>query len=431
MPKPGIKTSDFRVLNFINQIKTSEVLVDGVRVKNEKNNIFGFEHSCLKYNGVINFTGEEKPELSVDRNTITDVSQKLKEKLDKLPKEVAKTIINKLKEHFKKYEFDSFSKEIKMIWEYLLDRFNTEISVLLIKYLVNVDEVDMFAEDLSNLMETDMTIKNLISLENITIKKFNLKKLNITSKLILVGKLIDAKQIKVNDSRVDLESKKFSIIVPKNHFSGEPNISIAVKADVWKGEYEQYDLVSSLWPIIPQRLYDKLDYDREVEEINSRAKYTASYGNSLYGITKLEPTLIHPKSGIYKDNRPSSEKDKDENLVGKYGKPYNIFWMSEINNGGRICEEKGEDYFVYAYIAPRELNSREIEKLEKDYKEQEPDYYQGVKEGWSILFLGRTGETVILPGIREKEEHLEKIKDSFWEKYNDINFYFLDETCIN
>lgn len=41
---------------------------------------------------------------------------------------------------------------------------------------------------------------------------------------------------------------------------------------------------------------------------------------------------------------------------------------------------------LYVYIASRDLDETDQRKLE-EYKEKDPDYVRGVKEGWSILFL--------------------------------------------
>ncbi|NIM18513.1 MAG: hypothetical protein GTO45_41570 [Candidatus Aminicenantes bacterium] len=64
------------------------------------------------------------------------------------------------------------------------------------------------------------------------------------------------------------------------------------------------------------------------------------------------------------------------------------------------------------------------------YKKTNPDYYEGVKNGWSILFLGRDGKVVIAPGIRTRDYMVGKIKKEFWEKNSDIEFKFLDGTKV-
>lgn len=63
-------------------------------------------------------------------------------------------------------------------------------------------------------------------------------------------------------------------------------------------------------------------------------------------------------------------------------------------------ENNSTDYFIYAFIAPQPLNSKEQLEIEK-YKNYDPEYYRGVHEGWNVLFLGSTG-------IHAKNEMLKK-----------------------
>ena len=58
-----------------------------------------------------------------------------------------------------------------------------------------------------------------------------------------------------------------------------------------------------------------------------------------------------------------------------------------MTNHGELTREKKISYALYAYIGPRKLNEMEQERLD-ELAESDPEYVQGVKEGWSILFLG-------------------------------------------
>ena len=85
---------------------------------------------------------------------------------------------------------------------------------------------------------------------------------------------------------------------------------------------------------------------------------------------------------------------------------------------------------LLAYVAPRELTAKDSVEIEK-YKESLPDYYQGVKEGWTLLVTAMTiDDIVVLPGKRSRQEMLDKLSSEFWNEYKDFEFRFLDGTVV-
>lgn len=78
-----------------------------------------------------------------------------------------------------------------------------------------------------------------------------------------------------------------------------------------------------------------------------------------------------------------------------------------------------EQYALYVYIASRDLDETDQQKLE-EYKEKDPDYVRGVKEGWSILFLGECQKYVICPGIVPRAEMAQKVKEDYRKLTPDI-----------
>jgi len=92
----------------------------------------------------------------------------------------------------------------------------------------------------------------------------------------------------------------------------------------------------------------------------------------------------------------------------------------------QITDKK--NYVLFAYIAPRELN--DIEKIRmKDYEATDPIYVQGLKEGWSILFIGHAKQYVILPSIVSRSKILKLVPKSLLNhEIEDITYYNLDGT---
>ena len=87
------------------------------------------------------------------------------------------------------------------------------------------------------------------------------------------------------------------------------------------------------------------------------------------------------------------------------------------------------DHFFYIFVSPRKLSEDEIKELER-IRHSEPEYYQGVKNGWSILFLGDSDEKIIKPGIVLRSEMIKDIDARFKEKYKEYTFKFLDDFII-
>ena len=96
---------------------------------------------------------------------------------------------------------------------------------------------------------------------------------------------------------------------------------------------------------------------------------------------------------------------------------------------GRETREKKISYALYAYIAPRELSEMDQEML-AEYEESDPDYVRGVKEGWSILFLGACQKYVISPGIVPRAEMAGKVKEGYRKMKPDIMYLYSDGTKV-
>lgn len=428
LPKKGIKCNDYRLLKIPTEINKQykTVLIDGINVS-EGNLLSNLEFDSRKdliYNGILNFVGEERPKLSVDRNSITEIPQIVEERLKEIPLKICKKIAEEINLYFKKENIKINSSEAKMIWDYVFDKFSS-LSSQIMKTFIEKDELDILVEDLSKLIGLDITLNEFVNLEKFTINNFNYNSFPPTIKLLVLGKTVDANKINVNENEVIIHSESFHSINYKDDIHSDLT-PLIIKSNNWEGVYAEYDLVSSLWPIVPKKLFNSINCDYEMKKITKRTKEITSYSNSLAAIPKLDPVLINPKFGISTNN---ANKKGMRNLIGKSGKNIkNDFWMFEINNHGKTLEE-GKDYFVYAFISPRELNEEEQRILE-DYEEKDLVYYKGVLEGWSILFLGKTGEYIIEPGIVEKEKMIKKINSSFWEIHDDITYYFLDGTKV-
>lgn len=430
LPLPGMPDIDFRALAF-NQVLYNEsaVLVDGIAVG--QNNM-GFEFNKkrdLIRNGIINFIGSERPKLSVDRNSITDVPEELNKQLDGLPEIVSKAIIEEVKKHIKHYGFSLDSIEVTLLWNYIFNTFNS-LTEELINYIVFSEEADMILVDLSKFMDLPISVQGFIQSTEVEMKDIDFRTLGPTEEIVLIGKLLEAKNICVNNDSLGINSNSFSsIAIYENTIDDGEILPIVIMADTWEGKFQQYDLVSHLWPIVSKDLFLKWVPGYDVTTLSQRAKKVAEYGNSIAGIASLDPVLIHPKMGAFAKRRRDA-LGREENWIGKFENPNNQFWLGELNDRGRLLNDHHTDYFLFAFISPRVLTQEEKVSLE-DYREEEPEYYAGVKNGWSILFLGKTTQWVVSPGLVDRHEMVKKIKPSFWKHNESITYMFIDGTQVN
>ncbi|MBC9786276.1 hypothetical protein H1S01_17600 [Heliobacterium chlorum] len=427
LPKPGIPVDDWRILNFPKNIynKAHPVLVDGIFVNSNfySDAMFDAKRDVLS-NGIINFMGTDRPILSVDRHNITLMPESLNQKLNLLPEIVGKKIVYELDKHFKMYNIDLSSKEAGMTWDYILNKFSS-LSPIILKNLVGSDETYLTLQDIVNLTKYDISVREFITKPEVELYNFIFNNLCSTSQLLVLGKLIHSERIDVSNNTVKVHSKTFEPVKIVQRYSNLVIFPIAIKADSWDELYGEYDLISNLWPIIPERLFQRIQ-DFSTKSLSQRAKTTSECSNSLAAIAAQDPVLIHPKLGIFSSRREIWGKKK--NMVGKFEHQQDGFWLFELNEHGKTTYQ-GVDYCIYCFIAPRKLTDDEMITLE-DYKEEDSDYYNGVLNGWSILLIGRRSEKVILPGLRKRNEMISRIKKSFWQSKENVKYHFLDGTLL-
>ncbi len=105
----------------------------------------------------------------------------------------------------------------------------------------------------------------------------------------------------------------------------------------------------------------------------------------------------------------------------------NNYWLFELNNNGDLVRNQKKDFVLLAYIAPRPLNDEEEIRL-IDFHYNDEVYVKGVKEGWSILFIGHASKYVIMAGIVKRNDIIKHIPNSIITNTDGIAYYNLDGT---
>lgn len=434
LPQKGIPILNHYIFSFSRFLwKTSQltILVDGVIVNKNPAHLPTFE--LLGYglsqdsSVIINFTGEKRPVLSIDRNSTISFPEAIPELLHALVDKLISKIVETVVLHLKEESFDADSAEAQLAINNLLYRFN-EFSGDILKQLLASEYAAMKLDKINLSNQESNTLSELCGHSDVTFENIDIRKLDGISKQVVFGKAFAADAIEVSGRSMKIKSNQF---LPPSYASRKDRTAsidnhCVIKADVWEGLFEQYDLVTSLWPVVPERLFDKITLLEKQDNYsldNRRIKIISKSVNGLYGMGTIEPALTNPKIGISSYNKELFGKLPC--LIGRVENIQNSFFLFELNSHQRLAKEENKDYFLYEYVAPKELTEEEELKL-KDYVGQDDIYIQGIRDGWSILFLGYDSTYYILPGVRQRDELIELIPESIRAKKDAIEYYSLD-----
>lgn len=429
LPLPGLPEFNSTILEHYSHIIYNKraVLVDGISVKEGSIIDKLGETSNLLRHGILNFVGMERPTLSVDRNSITQISKKLEAQLMRLPKLVSERIIKEVQNHINEYNLAINSFEVKTLWKDIFTKFQY-ISQDLINHIQSNLEADMALTDLSIYLEKDITLNKFMDLNKLKIAQLDWEEFSSATELVLFEKLCKAHSVQVTDNDVVIESESLSKLemstMPLLGRRRGEKIPLAIKSDIWNGKYAEYDLVSSLWPIVSPNLYMRLIEKSEAIEFTDRVKFIDSHFR-LTSIARLHPGWIHPKLGIFTSRMAVNKKS---NSIRRFEQKLYVSKFDNLDKGEDLLSNEKKEYLLYVYISPRALNESE-KKLFSELKEQDPEYCEGIEKGWSILFLANRDQQVIVPGVVPREKMVQLINPSFWDN-NDITYMFTDGTVV-
>ena len=423
LPKKGITADEIKILNYPDFIgnKHESLCIDGISVDHSSHGVYdclGFNENLLHYS-IINFSGEKKPILSVDRTSCIQLPKLTPDEVKQLRDEFILNIENQIKHHIRKEQIDSKDKEFFLLYEFICSRYFSIASKLVVD-IATSEENDIFFPDDSL---SHLKIADLLSNEETKIENVNIQEYQEISRQILLGKCINSDLVIVHDDNLYVKSSNYTDIPMGKYYFGNKNLSFsacAIRADTWEGKYNEYDLVSSLWPIVNPKLFDKLSCQLEQKSITSHCKIIDSSGNAIQAIARLNPTLINPNFGIGYKEKSSFNKNNIE--IGIPDKIANGFWLFELSKHGETERNEKKSPTLFVYIAPRKLNDLE-ENLLKEYEEKDKVYVEGVRNGWSIYFLGAMQKYIIVPGLISRSDIELQIPKAYKKITPDISYF--------
>lgn len=426
LPLPGMQDVDDDTLLFrLLKVTGSTIAIDGVSIDDRHSRIEDFYYSMLTQNGSINYTGDFKPKMSVDRQCIIEYNKGDETIYKQIALDAIKQLVSIAQSHIEEYDLSGNTAIVNLIWKYVFDRMHSA-DVLFVNYLSGSKLGEFAWPGLTSVMKREMTISDFMKKQTLEILGYNYHRFDLLTSKLVIAKLFAADDIVVDGgNNVRMQSSTGSKL-PENegYFnSGRYLVPTPNECEC----FEEYDLVSNLYPLVPERLINSL---QRFERFNSKIKGTRAYrveaiGNSYVALFDQDSRLIHPVYGLYTIDRGFGRKP--DTYINSFDNKRKDFQFMDFGYDW-MPDKKG--MMLLAFIAPRELTPKDCVEIEK-FKNSLPDYYQGVMEGWTILVTAmKIDNLVVLPGKRTRKEMIEKLSPEFWEAYKDFEFKFLDGTVV-
>lgn len=432
LPKKGIGEYDLKIYNFSEFLGNMEysIFVDGIFIERralhdrKTEEILGED---IVHSSLINYTGSKRPVLSVDRSSCVNFPE-METELAALRECFIEELQRIIAEHIRKENIGPEDPEQPIILDIAARKFPS-ISGKLMKELETSQHIELRFDE-NFLKENHYGLNEVFVNDEIRLNNLDFREYMEVTRRVILGRSVNADKISIQEQDAVIqggEYQDFPYTKGREYYDQISLRTIVVGADEWNGVFGDYDIVNTIWPIINPDLYKCLKLEEEIYEITKRCKHISESDNGIQGIANLDPVLIHPVYGVGSSNRHGIMEKKGR--VGEFGGLRQDFWLYEMTDFGRETREKKISYALYAYIAPRELSEMDQEML-AEYEESDPDYVRGVKEGWSILFLGACQKYVISPGIVPRAEMAGKVKEGYRKMNPDIIYLYSDGTKV-
>lgn len=414
--------SDELYFDLLPQIGGYGICIDGIDVSNT--GFIGFEHyysMALIRSGIMNFIGEIRPQLSVDRTSLVSFPSSIEVISKKIVTSLLQSIIDKTQLHISKHNIQNKDSIFSLIWKYIFDKIEFA-DTLFINELSYTKYGNIKWEGLNEIISEDITIKDFLLKEEIKINNFTFFEWDVLSKKLVLFKLFSANDILVlNKNSIQFRTKKLyktQLLDKRNDLDKK---DILISSNNHGNVFNEYDVISNLYPIIPENLFNLIQSYGEGKVAGTKTKYLMSYSNGITSFFHQDPLLIDESLGMY-----IAETDafgKEEKRIYNFEKKRSKIQLFRLND--RLHSENSNNkYTLTAFISPSILTKEQSDELEK-IKQIHPTYYKGVKEGWSILVTGMEKyNTIIISGKSTRKELIDKIPDIFWREYQEITFKF-------
>lgn len=171
--------------------------------------------------------------------------------------------------------------------------------------------------------------------------------------------------------------------------------------------------MTDVFPIVNSELLKFFENNELEEEGNHRIKWLTGIGTLRFG--GIESLQFIPDTGVVHLKKYNGFRLENRVRNIHQAIPSRFTKQNEVD---------GETYVLKIFISPSDLNENEKIAITK---EKDSLFYQGVKNGWSMLVFGVTGEMAYQAGIVSVADLLKlanpEIKKMKWQ--------FVDGSTIN
>ncbi len=391
IPKPGYKINKQSYGSFYGLYSTySPVNVDGIAIS-ERDSLSGSISSYLMENGSINFVGENKPAISVDRCSLLPSPINVESESKEIVLLLIKEIINQSFLHIERFEINIMSDDYNDIWKYIFSLFES-VKNLMVNVLYDENIGKIVWNGLEKIVNRAMTISDFLSVREVELTTKHIDSIDDYTQLFLVSKLISSTHTKL------LSESSFILTSDGN------NASIPINAKYFKdlvfrpsddsGLFKEYDLISDLYPFISESLFNNLPSNFII--VNSKEEKKVQLNPKLAAFFRQDPVFVSPDTGFY---LKSSTK----------GGLHSLNRLNKRNDElyGRN-PRLSRPLVVMIYLCPRVLCPLEKQDLEKEVNQTRKN---GIVNGWTVLaeFEIPSTKYFIYPGKLSRKEIVQRL----------------------
>lgn len=420
-----------KILNYYGfmNARNCAVFVDGIPV--ESNISFDSEfREIIGRNSqgkcIINYYGEKRPVLSVDRSNIVD-GLDFKEEIQTLKDELCDKLAEIVVMHISEVGATEKAELSNLILGIVLQEY-PQLYNSVLKLLSQKENINLLFPD--KVSERETSLRDIFEQRDIRVENIDFRKYKEFTRQIMINKMLCATKVTICQGNLVVENAIYTEPPRLKHsFSEEDNSMkfVAIRADIFDDEYSEYDLVSKYWPVVSPQLYDSLiDEYENIELHEKRTKLVSAYSNSISAIALIDPFYVDSKIGIM---QPERDRFRKEILPDCVERIMNGFWLYELTNHGKIMQEEKSGRALFAFISPRDLSEGEM-IFHEEFKRNNVERYKGISEGWSILFLGAIEKYIIVPGKIKVSEIIKLIPESYKKMDRWVEHYLPNGTKI-
>lgn len=421
--------NDWGINNFI--VGRSDIMsIDGIIVESnglyrDTYNKHGYFLSILCSLGTLNFTGKTRPNISIDRNSVISYPDECEIFAKKITNRYLNEIITITIKHLESHNYLNDFYKFEDLCNYILSILNIPNGdTLFIEELAKSSFGDIKLENLYNITNQDYTLREFVDAETIKFKSNNYKNFNFLIKCLLSFKLDNSSNIIIEEDFIIIQTKN------KNNHKDEileyiyaDNTSIPTQeiyeVSSWKPFNSEYDLITAMFPFLPTKMFNLLDY--ETLNVPASKKFLPHKYSHIVELFSLTPFSINADIHI----------DEDKLYSQNGFQKYNFFNRKASVLFSEIKKEEGPSKIaIMIFVSPQTIKA-ENELALNYYKESDPEYVRGIREGWSILYTSVENRNfVILPGKVKRDDLVKELPLEFWNEYDDLEFIFTDGTSM-